>query len=99
MFSSSKSIISMSPCQLSQIAQGSRICITSVPFTEISVPLVPSSRLGVYCNYVTVDDILVDSDGRAHIGGLGTAFVLSTTSAVDIDRVFHNAFLEVANPQ
>lgn len=44
-------------------------------------------------------NILVDSDKRARIGGLGAACVQSSTPAAEVDRFFHGAAPEVADPQ
>jgi hypothetical protein len=45
------------------------------------------------------ENILVGGDKRARIGGLGAACVQSSASTVEVDRFFHGAAPEVADPQ
>ena len=47
----------------------------------------------------TQTNILVDAHGRAHVAGLGVAFLLSAMPGVDIDRFFRGAAPELIDPQ
>ena len=44
-------------------------------------------------------NILVDPSGHVRIAGLGAALISSPMPGVDIDRFFHGAAPELANPQ
>ncbi|KAF9646912.1 kinase-like protein [Thelephora ganbajun] len=51
---------------------------------EISRGLRYTHSLGIAHGNLDITNILVDSDGHARVAGLGTAFVLSTTSVGDV---------------
>ena len=69
-------------------------------FTEISRLFVRSPRsCPVHALTLYQANILIGADRRARIGGLGAACTQPSAPTVDVDRFFHGAAPEVADPQ